>query len=162
MAISLVSNVLTVKAASPSIVYSVHCQDIGWMGYCSNNVVCGTKGQNRQMEAIKIELYGEVANSYSIQYRVHCQDIGWTDYVSDGKISGTTGQNRQIEAIQIKLVPKSKEVSENSMIGGMKDVTAFFAGKIVTIQSVENGKFLCADSNLAGIPLMANRDAAAG
>lgn len=44
----------------------------------------------------------------------------------------------------------------------MVDVTAYFAGKTITLRSVENGKYLCADGNISGTPLMANRDSAAG
>ncbi len=44
----------------------------------------------------------------------------------------------------------------------MEDVTAFFAGKTITLKSVENGKYLCADGNFTGTPLLANRDGAAG
>lgn len=39
------------------------------------------------------------------------------------------------------------------------DVTAQFAGKTITMQSVENGKYLCADASISGTPLLANRDA---
>lgn len=41
---------------------------------------------------------------------------------------------------------------------GMVDVTAYFAGKTISIQSVENGKYLCADSDASGTPLRANKD----
>lgn len=43
---------------------------------------------------------------------------------------------------------------------GMTDVTAYFAGKTITLQSVQNGKYLCADGNSSGTPLRANRDSA--
>lgn len=40
------------------------------------------------------------------------------------------------------------------------DVTARFAGKTITLQSVENGKYLCADGNESTVPLRANRSSA--
>ncbi len=43
---------------------------------------------------------------------------------------------------------------------GLTDVTAKFAGKTITLKSVENGKYLCADGNLSGTPAMCNRDSA--
>jgi len=43
---------------------------------------------------------------------------------------------------------------------GMVDVTAYFAGKTVQIKSVENGRYLCADTNIGGHPLRADRSAA--
>lgn len=43
---------------------------------------------------------------------------------------------------------------------GMTDVTAYFAGKTITLRSVENGKYLCADGNVSRTPAMCNRDSA--
>ncbi len=43
---------------------------------------------------------------------------------------------------------------------GMKDVTASFAGKTVTLRSIENGRYVASDGNLTGTPLVANRTAA--
>lgn len=47
-----------------------------------------------------------------------------------------------------------------SIADQLVDVTAQFAGKTITLQSVENGKYLCADSNASGTPLRANKDQA--
>lgn len=41
---------------------------------------------------------------------------------------------------------------------GMIDVTAYFAGKTITIQSVQNGKYMCADANYNDTALMCNKD----
>lgn len=43
---------------------------------------------------------------------------------------------------------------------GMTDVTAYFAGKTITLQSVQNGKYLCADGNYSNTPAKCNRDIA--
>lgn len=40
------------------------------------------------------------------------------------------------------------------------DVTASFAGKTVTLKSVENGKYMCADGNTSNTPIRCNRDSA--
>lgn len=40
---------------------------------------------------------------------------------------------------------------------GLTDVTAYFAGKQIVLQSVQNGKYLCADANYKNTPAMANR-----
>lgn len=40
------------------------------------------------------------------------------------------------------------------------DVTAYFAGKTVTLKSVENGKYMCADADRSNTPVMCNRSAA--
>lgn len=40
---------------------------------------------------------------------------------------------------------------------GLTDVTAYFAGKTITLQSVQNGKYLCSDANYSNTPAMCNR-----
>ncbi len=51
--------------------------------------------------------------------------------------------------------------NSNSVItnntAGLTDVTAYFAGKTVTLQSVQNGKYLCSDANYSNTPAMCNR-----
>ena len=44
------------------IIYSTHVQDDGWLHNVSNGEVSGTTGQGKRMEAIKIDLTGEIAN----------------------------------------------------------------------------------------------------
>lgn len=48
--------------------------------------------------------------------------------------------------------------NSSSDTAGMTDVTAYFAGKTITLQSVENGKYLCADESISNIPAVCNRD----
>lgn len=52
----------------------------------------------------------------------------------------------------------SSGTGSNNVNSDMIDVTAYFAGKTITMQSVENGKYLCADSDAVGTPLRANKD----
>lgn len=40
---------------------------------------------------------------------------------------------------------------------GMTDVTAYFVGQTIVLQSVANGKYLCADANYNNTPAMCNR-----
>ena len=146
----------SVNAASVSIIYQAHCQDIGWQTSVSNGSIAGTTGkslrleclrvkvtgvgggiristhqanvgwvsftsassgnwatsgttgQSRAIEAVKLELYGEVANQYNITYRVHSQNIGWGNFVTNGAVAGTTGRSLRAEAIEIKLIQKSQ------------------------------------------------------
>lgn len=47
--------------------------------------------------------------------------------------------------------------ANTSDTAGMTDVTAYFAGKTITLQSVQNSKYLCADANYSYTPAMCNR-----
>jgi beta-N-acetylglucosaminidase/uncharacterized protein YjdB len=86
----------------PSVVYSTHVQDYGWLKEVSNGQLSGTEGQAKRMEAIKISLknapyFGDIT------YKTHVQDYGWLNNVSNGALSGTSGQSKRLEAIQINL-----------------------------------------------------------
>lgn len=87
------------------IVYRSHIQDIGWEStWHHGGEVSGTTGRSKAIEAIQLQLIGELAKQYDIYYRVHAADIGWMGWVKNGNLSGTTGQARQMEAINIRLV----------------------------------------------------------
>lgn len=47
--------------------------------------------------------------------------------------------------------------NSSSSSSSMKDVTSYFAGKTITLKSVQNGKYLCADANYSNTPAMCNR-----
>ncbi len=100
MCLTMMQGVIPVYAATPSIYYKSHCQNIGWAAYAYNGAVSGSIGQSLRMEAIEIRISGI---SGSVQYRTHVQNIGWQSWKSNGAIAGTTGQSLRIEAIEIKL-----------------------------------------------------------
>ena len=96
------------------IYYRVHVSDIGWLGWAKNDIIAGTIGYFRKVEAIEIRLKKKeesditVGNSYresinSIEYQSHIQDVGWKSYVKDGETSGSTGLGRRLEAFKIKV-----------------------------------------------------------
>ncbi|MFQ6792503.1 MAG: glucosaminidase domain-containing protein [Thomasclavelia sp.] len=93
---------VTVNKQKPSIQYQTHVADYGWLSFVSEGKTSGTTGENKQMEAIKIDLN---TGSYkgSIEYSSHVQDYGWMSWIGNGKESGTTGKNKQMEAIKIRL-----------------------------------------------------------
>jgi uncharacterized protein YjdB len=86
------------------IIYSSQVQDYGWLNPVSNDSVSGTAG--KRMEAININLTGDMANYFDVYYRVHSQDYGWLGWAKDGMNAGTQGLAKRMEAIEIKLVPK--------------------------------------------------------
>jgi uncharacterized protein YjdB len=98
---------------SGGIRYLTHVQDYGWQGdqndsstWKKDGEFSGTSGEGKRLEAIQLELYGDVAESYDIYYRVHVQNFGWLDWAKNGAVSGTTGYGYRLEGIQIVLVPK--------------------------------------------------------
>jgi stage II sporulation protein D len=90
-----------IPAGIPSLSYTSHVQDYGWLAAVSNGKLAGTTGQAKRMEAIKISIPN--VQGLGVKYSTHVQDYGWLNYVSDGQIGGTTGQARRMEAIKIEL-----------------------------------------------------------
>lgn len=91
-----------VKKKAPSIVYSTHIQDYGWLNTVSDGQLSGTFGQLKRMEAIKISLENTPYTG-GVSYKTHVQTYGWLTNVSEGGISGTSGERKRLEAIQISL-----------------------------------------------------------
>ena len=91
--------------------YATNIQNEGWQGWKTNGQVSGTTGKNLRLEAIKIELTGEVAKQYDIYYRVHAQKFGWMGWAKNGEAAGTEGYNYRLEAIQIQILPKGSKPS---------------------------------------------------
>ena len=88
--------------------YKTHIQNKGWESqWKADDVMSRTQGQSLRLEAIQIELTGEMANHYDVYYRVHAQNYGWLDWAKNGSIAGTTGHGFHLEGIQICLVAKN-------------------------------------------------------
>ncbi len=95
--------------------YTTHVQTYGWQGakndltfWSRDGQMSGTSGEAKRLEAIKIMLYGDMADHYDIYYRVHAQTYGWLGWVKNGEASGTAGYAKRLEGIQIVLVEKGK------------------------------------------------------
>ena len=92
-----------------SISYRTHVQDYGWQAWTQDNAISGTEGESKRLEAIQINLDGEIAEYFDIYYRVHAQNFGWLDWSKNGEPAGTEGLGYRLEAIEITLVKKGEE-----------------------------------------------------
>lgn len=91
-----------------------HCTNVGWQDWVSNGAIAGTTGKAYSMQAIKIELTGNIANEYNVYYRVHAQHFGWLGWARNGEIAGTTGWNYRAEAIEIRLVKHGEDAPSST------------------------------------------------
>ena len=94
------------KILQRGVLYKAHVSNIGWQEFAQNGDLAGTIGQNKGIEALKIQLNDIEGN---IEYRAHVQDIGWQDYVENGDLAGTTGKAKPIEAVSIRLTGEAAE-----------------------------------------------------
>ena len=88
-------------AATPTVSYSAHVQNVGWQETVSDGDVAGTEGQSLRLEALKVSV--ENVTSGGIQYRAYVQSAGWQDWVSDGAVAGTEGKSLRMESVQMQL-----------------------------------------------------------
>ncbi len=87
---------------APSVSYSTHIQDFGWMQSVDNGALSGTSGNAKRLEAIKIQLKNSPYPG-KVEYSTHVQDYGWLPNVTNNIISGTSGEGKRLEAITINL-----------------------------------------------------------
>ena len=124
------------KDYTGGICYNAHVQTIGWQAdpnksatWKKDGEFCGTTGNAKRLEAIQIELYGEMAEHYDIYYRVHSQTYGWMKWAKNGEMAGTTGQHKRIEGIQVVLVKKGEQAPSDNYKGAVTNKTKTFLSK---------------------------------
>lgn len=124
------------KDYTGGICYNAHVQTIGWQAdpnksatWKKDGEFCGTTGNAKRLEAIQIELYGEMVEHYDIYYRVHSQTYGWMKWAKNGEMTGTTGQHKRIEGIQVVLVKKGEQAPSDNYKGAVTNTTKTFLSK---------------------------------
>ena len=95
-------------AATGTLRYRAHVQNVGWQGWVSGDGLCGTSGRSLRVEALQVSLEGELADSYDVVYRVHAQNVGWMGWARNGECAGTAGKSLRLEAIQVALVRRGE------------------------------------------------------
>nr|WP_275951554.1 L,D-transpeptidase family protein [Faecalicatena contorta] len=89
-----------------SVQYTVHVRDIGWQETVQDGQQAGTTGANKPVEAIKVNLTGQLATVYDIYYRVYSKNHGWFGWTKNGQLAGSVGFAYAVQAIEVQLYPK--------------------------------------------------------
>ena len=108
---SLKINLENFSSYDGGIEYSTYLTPYGWSKINSSNEVSGENGKT--IEAVKINLIGELAEKFNVYYRVHVQNFGWLDWTANGNVAGTIGYFYRIEAIEIKI--EDKDITTTSI-----------------------------------------------
>ncbi len=85
-----------------------YVQGRGWEGLKRKGDVyhVGSVGQNRRLEAFRIDDGGALAPYYDVWYRAYVPKHGWLGWAKNGENAGTTGFGHRIEAVQMRILPK--------------------------------------------------------
>lgn len=122
------------------ISYTAHVQTYGWQAdmddvnsWTANGDMAGTSGEAKRLEAIKIQLTGEMADHYDVYYRVHAQTYGWLGWAKNGESAGSSGYGKRLEAIQIVLVEKGGAAPGDDYQGVISTTSEAMHAKEVTV-----------------------------
>ncbi len=96
------------------ITYASYINNQGWQEEVTSGETSGATGQGLIIEAIKINLTGELSSHYDIYYSVYVSNIGWLDWAKNGEITGNVGYGNAIQALKIQLVEKNAEAPGNT------------------------------------------------
>ncbi|WP_289605548.1 NlpC/P60 family protein [Collinsella intestinalis] len=94
------------EAYRSGIVADVYSATHGWQEDIPTGDVVGTTGEGVALEAVRLELSGELAATHSIWYRAHVSDEGWLGWAHDGESAGSQGYGHRLEALDICILPK--------------------------------------------------------
>jgi len=86
--------------------YAAYANGLEWSDWLSDGQTAGTTGESRQLEAIRIELIGDMAKYFDIYYRTHISFYGWMGWAKNGASAGTTKCGIPLEAFEVAIVPK--------------------------------------------------------
>lgn len=84
-----------------------YVQGRGWQGLQRKGDVhyIGSVGENRRLEAFRIDDGGVLAPYYDVWYRAWVPKHGWLGWAKNGENAGTVGYGYRIEAVQVRLLP---------------------------------------------------------
>ncbi len=90
------------------IKYNSYMQSYEWQEESGDGQVSGMPDGNKRLEAITMELTGELSSQYDIYYRVYVKDWGWMDWAQNGEPAGSSGYGKSILALDTRLVQKGE------------------------------------------------------
>lgn len=92
-----------------SLTYRAYVRKKGWTKWVTSGKKVGTKRKNLRIEAVQIQLTGELAKHYFVEYKASVSSYsdrqGW---VHNAAIAGTRNNSKRIEVLQVRLVPVEK------------------------------------------------------
>ena len=88
-----------------TITYRVNLSGSGWLDWQEDAGEAGKSDGEMALEAISMQLNGELGENYDILYSV-LQDQAWTDWVQNGAEAGASGVGLHVDGIRISIVKK--------------------------------------------------------
>ncbi len=93
------------EGVTGTVSYSVNYNLLGWLDWTDDGRITGYPDGKDFIEAIKMELKGEIADYFDIFYSVLQNDV-WTDWVKNGEIAGQHNYGYAVKGLRVSVVKK--------------------------------------------------------
>ena len=100
-----------------TISYQVNLSGSGWLDIKENYNETGTTETAMPLEAIRMQLTGQLAENYDLYYSV-LQNGAWTALAMNGETAGTEGQGLRVDGIRVAVRPKGAGAPEEPAPAG--------------------------------------------
>ena len=113
------ANLINIPAgAQVGVRYQVNLSGSGWLSWQENMAETGTIETGMPLEAIRMELTGQLKDHYDVYYSVF-QNGSWTAPVKNGETAGTEGQGLRVDGIWVTVTEKDAAAPEGPKNGGI-------------------------------------------
>lgn len=100
-----------------TITYQVNLSGSGWLNWEENFAQTGTTTTAMPLEAVKMQLTGDLADNYDLYYSV-LQSGKWTDLVMNGQVAGVEGQGLRVDGLRVAVRKKGAGLPEEPKPAG--------------------------------------------
>ncbi len=90
---------------SGTVQYSVNVSGYGWIDWVEDTALAGGESTDTTIEAVCMQLSGELADYYDILYSVYQNGV-WTDWVRNGEEAGESGVGLRVDGIRASVSRK--------------------------------------------------------
>lgn len=90
--------------------YRAFVSNKGWQGWTTSPKTTGASSQT--VEAVRLELTGNISQDYDLYYRVKIKGKGWQGWTKNGKLAGSMRLGRAIVALEVRLVMHGDQAPE--------------------------------------------------
>lgn len=95
------------EGMSGTLTYQVNVSGSGWQPWVENMAETGSTEGGAALEAVKMELTGELKENYDIYYMVY-QNGAWTDWAANGNPAGQEGVGLRADGIRMSVTKKGQ------------------------------------------------------
>lgn len=95
------------EGMSGTLSYQVNVSGLGWQPWAENMAETGSAEGGAALEAVRMELTGELKENYDIYYMIY-QNGAWTDWAVNGSTAGQEGVGLRADGIRMSITKKGQ------------------------------------------------------